>query len=296
MVTAVGPGTSQITVSFGNVTGALRLDVMPLPVVLVSLSIGKDTTMQAGTAKQFAAVAKYSDDHTENVTSSAVWTTSLDFQVVVDSGGMVHAVRRGSPQITASYQGFFGTVTVTVVGTPRSQLPPISQQGWDLVMSWRSGDGSILRAANGVATVWAPAGIKRVLLDSVVVVWKALTNGVLIPTVIADSAMAQFRYYLDPTITGEVCGFGYPGTSWSRYNVITGGQMEIRPGGCVTASILAHEFGHAIGVGHTPQIGFTPESGVDFMAPAPVVLQTSPLLVEVVRWLYSVPSGTIPIG
>lgn len=92
----------------------------PTPVVTsVSLS-GSSAFTAPGQSSQLSAIANYSNNTTENVTTNAVWQTSNPVVAVVSGGGLLTARGPGAAQVTAVYQGRTGTADVTVSGP----LPP----------------------------------------------------------------------------------------------------------------------------------------------------------------------------
>lgn len=90
----------------------------PTPVVIsVSLS-GSSAFTAPGQSSQLSAIANYSNNTTENVTTNAVWQTSNPIVAVVSGSGLLMARGVGAAQVTAVYQGQTGTADVTVSGPP----------------------------------------------------------------------------------------------------------------------------------------------------------------------------------
>ncbi|MFE9642365.1 Ig-like domain-containing protein [Nocardiopsis alba] len=64
--------------------------------------------------QQLTAELTMTDDSTEDVTSSATWTSSDEAVATVSSGGLVTSVGPGTCTITAAHSGLTGTSAVTV--------------------------------------------------------------------------------------------------------------------------------------------------------------------------------------
>ena len=64
--------------------------------------------------QQLTATLNMSDETTQDVTSTATWTSSDEAVATVSTGGLVTAVAEGSATITAAASGQSGTCAVTV--------------------------------------------------------------------------------------------------------------------------------------------------------------------------------------
>ncbi len=73
-----------------------------------------DPSLAAGMTLQLAATASYSDHSTQDLTSSAAWTSSDSTVAAVSSDGLVTAVAPGSAAITATSGGVSGSSTLNV--------------------------------------------------------------------------------------------------------------------------------------------------------------------------------------
>ncbi len=114
LATAVAPGTTTITAAYQGITSNSATLVVT-NVVVTGISVTCTATSIAdGTDTQCTAQATYSDGSNGNVTSLATWTTDDDAIASVDQMGVVTGEGPGTATITAAYQGFSGTVDVTV--------------------------------------------------------------------------------------------------------------------------------------------------------------------------------------
>jgi hypothetical protein len=114
-VTTIAQGNATITATAAGITGSTIVTV-PAP-ALVSITLSPQTpAMPLGTAQQFDAVGTYSDGSTQDLTSTATWTSSST-SATVNSTGFVTAVALGTSTIQASSGSQSSSTTVTV-GSP----------------------------------------------------------------------------------------------------------------------------------------------------------------------------------
>ena len=67
-----------------------------------------------GATSQFTAMATLSSGTTQDVTSSATWTTSDSSLATVSSSGLVTGVASGAVTLQATYSGVTGTESLTI--------------------------------------------------------------------------------------------------------------------------------------------------------------------------------------
>jgi len=83
---------------------------------LLSVSIYPDTpTLSVGSTLQFSATGLYTTGSTNDLTSSAQWSSSNGAVATVNSSGLVTAIAAGTTTIKASSGGFEDSTTLTVV-------------------------------------------------------------------------------------------------------------------------------------------------------------------------------------
>ncbi len=117
LATSVTTGTTTITATSGSISGTAALTVNPA--TLVSISI---TPLNAGIAKgtnqQFTAIGTYSDNTTQNLTTSATWSSSNTGVATISnaagSNGLATSVATGTTTIKAMSGSISGTTTLTV--------------------------------------------------------------------------------------------------------------------------------------------------------------------------------------
>ncbi|MEW5251396.1 Ig-like domain-containing protein [Microbulbifer sp. 2201CG32-9] len=113
--TAVAPGSAGI---FARRDGVLsnRVTVNVASVLLTSIQVTPPiVSLAPGTSQQLAALGRFSDGSTADITDSVTWQSSDTDTVTVDADGNATAVATGTASITASRDGITSnTVAVTV--------------------------------------------------------------------------------------------------------------------------------------------------------------------------------------
>jgi hypothetical protein len=118
LVTAVAAaGSATVTAQDGNVTGSLVVQVSSA--VLVSIAISPSTpSIPLGTTQQFTATGTYTDNSTQNLTSSVQWMSSnapvATISVSSPTAGLAQSLTTGSTTITAMSGSVSATATLTV--------------------------------------------------------------------------------------------------------------------------------------------------------------------------------------
>ena len=127
-VTACGGGGDGGTSSSGTGSTPQPGSSGNAPTVLVSLTISSaSASVIAGGSEQFSASGIYNDQSSQDVTKLATWASSDPGKVSVSNAGVITAVAGGTANVTASYNGASGKVTVTVFQPNPSPVPPLSQ-------------------------------------------------------------------------------------------------------------------------------------------------------------------------
>ena len=118
LATATGQGSVTITAVYGSFSGVASLTIGTPN--LVSIAISPTTASIApASQQQFIALASYSDGSTQDITSSASWSSSSGTVATVNASGLTTADGGGSTTITASSGSVSGTAALTVAtGTP----------------------------------------------------------------------------------------------------------------------------------------------------------------------------------
>ena len=121
LVAAASPGSTDISATFGGVTGSSTLTVVAA--TLSAIAITPSTiSIQVGTTQQFSATAGYGPQSIQDITSAATWSSSSPSVAVVSSSGLVKALSTGTTTISASFNQMGGSTTLTVTSGPPANL------------------------------------------------------------------------------------------------------------------------------------------------------------------------------
>ena len=109
----VAPGTSTVTATSGSIAATASVTVTNA--TLVSLQIApNNSSMPAGAVKQFSAIGTFSDNSTQDLTQSVLWTTSNPTVATINNVGTVNSLITGSTTITATSGAVSRSTTLTV--------------------------------------------------------------------------------------------------------------------------------------------------------------------------------------
>lgn len=122
VVTAVAPGTAELTATLTGVSGRLALTVVAEGgPKLTGIHVSPETAaLDQGGILQLLAEGSYSDGSRGNLTASALWSSSNPGIVTVDGAGLATAVAPGTATITAAQDGLQGTSAVAVRTAPKT--------------------------------------------------------------------------------------------------------------------------------------------------------------------------------
>jgi uncharacterized protein YjdB len=110
---AVAVGSSTITVTSGTVSGTASVTVTGA--TLVSLTIAPvNSSMPEGATKQFTATGTFSDTSTQDMTATALWSSTDASVATIDDTGLVSSVVDGTTTITASVGPISASTNLTV--------------------------------------------------------------------------------------------------------------------------------------------------------------------------------------
>jgi Concanavalin A-like lectin/glucanases superfamily/Bacterial Ig-like domain (group 2) len=108
----VGVGTSTIQATSGSITGTAQATVT---LALVSIAIvPANATVAKGNTLQLAATGTYSDNSTQNITSSVTWSSSSPAIASISTGGIVTGAGLGTATIAAASGATSGSSGLTV--------------------------------------------------------------------------------------------------------------------------------------------------------------------------------------
>ena len=127
LATAVGPGQTQITASFGSVTSSppVTFTVSSLQSLAVAPT---SATLDAGSSLTFTAIGTLSDASTPDLSSRVTWNSDNPAIVAISATGAATFLSPGSTTIRATFLGMPATpVAVTVLGPTLITVTPANQ-------------------------------------------------------------------------------------------------------------------------------------------------------------------------
>jgi Big-like domain-containing protein/centrosomal CEP192-like protein len=177
VASTVAPGSTSISVAVGAVTASAVLAVTPA--ALLSIAINPSSpSIPLGTTQQFSATGTYTDGTTQNLTSTAQWSSSSAAVAVVNAAGLATSSGTGTATITAASGSVTSSMPLTVGSpglvsiavTPNSAVVPAGfTQQFQAVGTYTDGSTQNLTASvawssdtPAVVTV-APAGLATAL-------------------------------------------------------------------------------------------------------------------------------------
>ena len=119
LATAVGTGTAQMTASANGVTSQPDTLTVTAGPTLVSIAVTPaDPSVSLGGQQQFTATGTFSDNSTQNITTTVVWSSATASVATVSnatgSNGLATSVAVGTSTITATSGSVSGQTTLTV--------------------------------------------------------------------------------------------------------------------------------------------------------------------------------------
>jgi uncharacterized protein YjdB len=110
---AVGPGTSTVNVLSGTVSASTSVTVTTA--TLVSLAIAPpNSSMPNNGTKQFAATGTFSDNSTQDMTQTVLWSSSTPSVATITNLGLVTSLATGTTTITAMLGAVNNSTALTV--------------------------------------------------------------------------------------------------------------------------------------------------------------------------------------
>jgi len=114
LASAVGGGSSTITATLGGVSGSTTLTVTAATLVSIAVTPA-NPSIAKGLPEQFTATGTYSNNSTQDLTSTVTWTSSNpSIAAFSTTSGVATTLAPGSATITASMGSVSGTTTLTV--------------------------------------------------------------------------------------------------------------------------------------------------------------------------------------
>jgi hypothetical protein len=140
LATSVATGASLITAALGSVSGSTTLTVTAVTLTSVSVTPASPSIL-VGNTEQFTATAHYSDSSTQDVTTTANWSSSDPTVATISNAagaqGLATGVKSGTVTVTAALSPKNGTASLSVTN-------PVNTSAW-------TQDGPVARFAHSAA-------------------------------------------------------------------------------------------------------------------------------------------------
>jgi 6-phosphogluconolactonase (cycloisomerase 2 family) len=117
LATGLGQGVATVGAALGSVSGSATLNVTPAALVSLTV-IPANPSIAKGTAQQFAVSGTYTDNSTQDLTSSVSWSSSDPTVAAISNAagtnGLASALAMGAVTVTASLGTVSGSTGLTV--------------------------------------------------------------------------------------------------------------------------------------------------------------------------------------
>jgi len=117
LVSAVAPGTTTIQATVGGLSGTTILSVTAAALVSIGMT-PTSPSIANGTSQQLTATGTYTDNSTQNLTTSVTWSSSDTTIAAVSNAtgfnGLTTTLKQGVVTVTAALGGVSGSTTLTV--------------------------------------------------------------------------------------------------------------------------------------------------------------------------------------
>ena len=113
LATSVGIGQSTITATLGTISSSTTLTVASPSLVSIAITPA-NLSLTTLAAQQMTATGTYSDGSTQNLTASALWSSSASNFATVTAAGLATGVSAGTSTITAAEGSISASIALTV--------------------------------------------------------------------------------------------------------------------------------------------------------------------------------------
>jgi uncharacterized protein YjdB len=113
VATGVIAGSATVTATSGTISGTASVTVTNATISSIAVTPA-NSTMPIGAMKQFTAVATLSDSTTQDVSLSALWSSSMAAAATISNQGLANSVANGTTTISATVGAVSGSTALTV--------------------------------------------------------------------------------------------------------------------------------------------------------------------------------------
>ena len=113
LASSVGQGTANISATSGSITGSTTITVTSA--ALVSIAVTPTApSIALGTMQQFTAMGSFTDGSTQDLTSTATWSSDTASAATINNSGLAQSAGIGTANITANSGGISSSTLLTV--------------------------------------------------------------------------------------------------------------------------------------------------------------------------------------
>jgi 6-phosphogluconolactonase (cycloisomerase 2 family)/uncharacterized protein YjdB len=163
LATALQQGSVTIVAMRGTVSGSTTLAVTPA--TLVSIAVTSATLgIVTGTTQQFTAIGTYTDNSTQNLTTSATWTSSVATVASISNApGSLGLATAGSGAGTTSISAALGALTsaaqTLTVSLPPAEYAYVADSNTSLLTEYSVGASGALTEIASIGTGSNPQNV-----------------------------------------------------------------------------------------------------------------------------------------
>ena len=134
LASAVGTGSAKITATSGSIAGSTTLTVTAAALVSIAVTPA-NPSISLGTTQQFTATGTFTDGSSQNLTSTATWSSNATSTATVSKTGLATSIATGTATISATSGSVTGSTVLTITAaslvsiaiTPQSASVPKGQ-------------------------------------------------------------------------------------------------------------------------------------------------------------------------
>ena len=290
-VTGVGEGVAQVSAGYQGVTGSTSVTVGPPALVGVTVSPNQ-SSLAIGESEQLTATGNFTDGTAQNLTQSAIWSSSGSGIANVNPAGTAIANAVGTATISATAGSLTGSASLTVtpaavialniipaslsmgLGSSR-QLQAIAtlsdgtKQDLTGIVAWSSTQPAIAGVSSGGLAIAEQVGSTTILAEGSGITGSAdLSVMPLIAANYFDLATAQ-QSGADGTVRLTNPGFA-PGGLCAMVYVFDQNQALNECCGCVVTDSGLRSLSLLLDLTANPLTGTKPQTGVVKVVPSDI--------------------------
>ncbi len=235
LVRGLTAGVAQVTATVDGVTGRVDIDVRPVPVASVEVTLGA-TSLLAGLTTTAQVVAR---DSVAGILTGRVpsWSSSNTDVATVSIDGVVTAVASGSANIIATIEGKTGSAPLEVTARSASRLGFISQPGPAVA-------GAPIAPPVRVAFQDATGGTANEMQGSITLGFSANPTGAILGGTLTVPAVNGVATFSDLRVDRAGQPYSLQATA-TGFPVATSGTFAVSAGGATALGVATAPAGSA---------------------------------------------------